>query len=671
MASAYSLLSYFISKAGKAKLPLIAAFFLMVFRAFSEEDENAPPVTWSGGNFMVLCYHDIPARLSEDKYGVDIFSLTKQLEFIRDYGCHFVSAEDIIKASKGEKKLPDKAVLLTFDDAYKSFYESVFPLLKLYGYPCVLAVVSSWIDNPPDDPEYKHGFMTWEQIKELSESGFVEIASHSYDLHKAFQCNPQGNTAPAIITRIYDPAASSYESEGAYAKRLYNDFEMSRKVIWEKTGKYPKVFVWPFGRYTGIAIEEAQKAGFEMMLTLDDGLADINKITAVPRHMLEENPSIDFFVKGFRKTFLNQDRLRIIQADLDLIYDKDPAAQARNLDAFIERIYNIMPSTVFLQAYSDDDADGNIKSVYFPNSVLPMKTDLFNRVSRALSVRGIQVFAWMPMLSIRLPDERENEDLRIKELRDGKTQFPTSWYKNRLSPFRPETAAKLETLYEDLAKNSIIDGIIFQDDGYLNDFEDFSPAASEEYRKITGSGTMPFSKLGNEQKNIWTDLKTDKLIEITERIKKKVLRQRPLVLFARTIYAPVLVKPESEEWFAQNYEKCLRHYDYTVIMAYPKMEDIFFSERWLRSLVRKAKKYPDGLRKTVFKAQAYDWGKDKWISTETVVDWLRVLLAEGAYNVAYYPDDYTVNEPDAKEIRTVISVQDFPAREGQVNGLYP
>jgi len=657
------------------KFLLFSLLLLLSPRSGGEEEYDTfpetPPATWSGGKFMVLCYHDVPTRLNLDKYGVDIFSLTRQLEFMRDYGCHFVSADDIIKASKGEKTLPEKAVLLTFDDAYESFYENVFPLLKLYGYPCVLAVVSSWLDNPPDDPEYTHGFMTWKQIKELSESGIVEIASHSCNMHQAFQCNPQGNTAPAIITRIYNPLAGSYENEKAYKKRLYDDFETSRKTIEEKTGKYPKVLVWPFGRYTGIAIEEAKKTGFEMMLTLDDGLADVRKITAVPRHMLVENPSIDFFVKEFKKIFLYPERLRIIQADLDLIYDSNPEIQAKNLDAFIERIYRIYPSAVYLQAFSDDGADGNIKSVYFPNSVLPMKTDLFNRVSRALSIRGIQVYAWMPMLSICLPDKNENDRLRIMEFKDGKKQFSGAWYQNRLSPFSPDTVAKLETLYEDLAKKSIIDGIIFQDDGYLNDAEDFSPAALIEYKKITGDENIPFGKLTDEQKNKWTDLKTDKLIELTEKLKKKVLLQRPTALFARTIYAPVLSEPESEEWFSQNYEKCLEHYDYTVIMAYPRMEGVFFPERWLRSLVKAAKKYPGAMEKTVFKVQTYNWEKDEWISTEKVVDWLRALLAEGAYNIAYYPDDYTVNEPEAKEIRTVISVEDFPLKKGQVNGLYP
>ncbi|OGV57413.1 MAG: poly-beta-1,6-N-acetyl-D-glucosamine N-deacetylase PgaB [Lentisphaerae bacterium GWF2_52_8] len=636
------------------------------------EGEQAS-ASWGGDKFMVLCYHDVPVRLSEDKYGVDIFSLVKQIEFMRDYGCHFISVDDVLAASRGEKALPDKAVLMTFDDAYESFYKDVFPLLKLYNIPCVLAVVPSWIlAVPQDDPEYKtHVYLQKSQLKELSESGLVEIASHSFNSHRGVLCNPQGNTAPAIIARIYDPQTKLYEDNESYRKRLHEDFEKSRDFLAEATGKAPRIMVWPYGRYTGPAIEEAKKSGFQLMFTLDDGLADAKRsISAIPRHMVVENPSIGMFADAFKKGFFMPTRLRILQADLDLIYDGNPAEQEKNLDKFIERVYRLKPSTVYLQAFCDDGADGNIKSVYFPNRVLPMKADLFSRVSRCLSIRGIQVYAWLPMLSICLPDEKENERLRVREFRDDEIRQATSWYQ-RLSPFSPGTAEKLGMLYEDLAIHSIIDGIIFQDDGYLNDYEDYSSDALAAYKKDVRPDLVPFAKLSDEEKKKWTELKTDKLMELTEYLKKKVLAQRPTAVFARTIYAPVLLNPDSEEWFAQNYKKCLSAYDHTVVMSYPRMEKVYFAESWLRSLVRKAREYPLGLQKTVFKTQAYDWEAKKWIKDDTLVSWLRVLLAEGAEHIAYYPDDYTVDKPGMKSIINIISSQDFPEQKRSRSGLYP
>lgn len=114
-----------------------------------------PARDWHDPRVMILCYHDVPTRVFQDVNGVDLFSLVRELEFMRDYGCHFVSVKDIIAAHQGKKKLPDKAVLLTFDDSYVSFYRNVFPLLKIYHYPCMLAVISGWIDHPPQDAEIK------------------------------------------------------------------------------------------------------------------------------------------------------------------------------------------------------------------------------------------------------------------------------------------------------------------------------------------------------------------------------------------------------------------------------------------------------------------------------------------------------------------------------------
>ena len=80
-----------------------------------------------------------------------------------------------------EQKLPSKAILLTFDDAYVTYYDFVFPLLKEYRIPSVLAVVSGWLDKKPFIVRQK--LMTWAQVNEVAHSGLVEIASHTHNLH--------------------------------------------------------------------------------------------------------------------------------------------------------------------------------------------------------------------------------------------------------------------------------------------------------------------------------------------------------------------------------------------------------------------------------------------------------------------------------------------------------
>ncbi len=216
----------------------------------------------------------------------------------------------------------------------------------------------------------------------------------------------------------------------------------------------------------------------------------------------------------------------------------------------------------------------------------------------------------------------------------------------------------------DLAVHCDISGIIFQDDGYLNDFEDFHPAAAVAYESVAGDRNVPFQKLSSEKQQRWTEKKTDTLIALTERIKRRVLYYRfNEIRFARIIYAPVITNPASEEWFAQNFEKCLDHYDEVVVMAYPRMEEVRRPQHWLTSLVKTVQRYPEGLEQTVFKVQSYDWEKRSWIADRRVVSCLEILLTAGARHVAYYPDDYIENRPDMKLISHLIGSRDFPYKE--------
>ncbi|MBU0758952.1 MAG: poly-beta-1,6-N-acetyl-D-glucosamine N-deacetylase PgaB [Candidatus Omnitrophica bacterium] len=616
------------------------------------------PATAAEGkdDFIVLCYHDMPKEVKLDIYAVDQKSFVQQIEYLTTHGYHFISVNDVIEASEGKKTLPEKAVLLTFDDGYLSYYEFVYPLLELYGYPSLLAVETGWVDKP--DPELTAPLVNWDQLKEMSKSKLVYIASHSNDIHHEVLYNPQGNTSWAAISRIYNPDTGAYESKGDYRKRIHDDLALSKKILKQKLEVDTEAMVWPYGKYNQICVEEAKALGFKLMFYLDDKMAGSDKPYAIPRYMFVDNPKMQDFIKELNADFNKPVKQRVLHTDLDLIYDPDPVKQEKNLDKFIERVFGMKVSTVYLQAFCDKDGDGSISSVYFPNRVLPMRADLFNRVVNQLSIRDIQVYAWMPMLSIALPDKEETDALRIRQFKKGKIELSTSWYP-RLSPFSKEARQKLVMLYEDMAVSSKIDGVFFLDDGYLNDFEDFHPDAQKEYAKITGGEIIPYDKLSPEQKEEWTKLKTGKLIELTDEFKKAVLYYRPQALFARTLYAEVLTDPDSEEWYAQNYAESLKAYDYVVLMAYPKMEEESHSISWLNELVQDAEEYPDGIKKTVFKVQAYDWEREKWIAPKTVSSWLKRLVASGAWNVGYYPDSYILNKPDQDIIRTIMSKEDF------------
>ena len=104
-------------------------------------------------------------------------------------------------------------MLLTFDDGLRSSYTKVFPLLKAYHYPAVMAVVGAWIDLAADGkvdfgPRLftRDDFATWEQLREMQASGLVEIASHTYDLHRGIAPTRRAIRFPRSMIPAYDAA---------------------------------------------------------------------------------------------------------------------------------------------------------------------------------------------------------------------------------------------------------------------------------------------------------------------------------------------------------------------------------------------------------------------------------------------------------------------------------
>jgi len=617
--------------------------------------------------FLVLCYHDVPKVIEHnDRYAVDRRTFIETIEYLRAHDYHFIGIDDVMAAREGRRPLPERSVLLTFDDGYASFYDFVFPLLRQYGYPSVLAVVSGWIDQKPSN--VKQELMTWEQLREVAQSGLVEIASHTHDLHHGIPDNPQGNEGAALVSRRYDPATGQYESDAEFQARLLEDLRLVKQTLEQQLGVPLRAIAWPYGRYNVFMAEEAQQAGFSVLFRLANQLASVRELPAINRVILDKNPAVSMIAKDLKRHFQIPEHQRIVHTDLDLIYDSDPAQTEKNLGQFMDRIVAMKPSAVYLQAFADPEGDSRIREVYFPNRVLPMRADLFSRVAHQLAAREIQVYAWLPMLNIVLPDAAEQAALRVREFHAGGSAPTEAWYPERLSPFSAPARAKLATLYEDLARYAEIDGVLFLDDGYLSDREDFHPDALPIYAAIAGGADRDPEQLTEEQRHRWTSVKTQALIDVTDALREAVVRHRPYALFgpyarfARTLYAPVVTDPEQEEEFAQNYARSLDAYDFVVIMAYPRQEEVARPERWLERLVRIAAAHPQGLEKTVFKIQAYDWERDEWIEAETLNRWLQRLVAAGARHVAYYPDDYTQEQPHAETIRLMMSIEDFPVK---------
>ena len=197
-------------------------------------------------------------------------------------GYKIVSVQNILDAAAGKAQLPDKGALLTFDDGYQSFYTRVFPVLKKHHYPATVALVGAWMDGSAAADEPGKTLLNWDQVREMVQSGLVEVASHSYDLHKSVIANPYANTQ-AAVTRLYDDLMLVYETDEEYRERIHTALLKSAEFIFQHAGVRPRAMVWPYGEYNQITVQASREAGMPMTMGLMDGFITVADISALRR----------------------------------------------------------------------------------------------------------------------------------------------------------------------------------------------------------------------------------------------------------------------------------------------------------------------------------------------------------------------------------------------------
>jgi biofilm PGA synthesis lipoprotein PgaB len=631
-------------------------------------------------SFRVLCYHDIRDNVREsfksfpDSTALDTQDLINQLNWIHENGYQPVSLQQIVDARAGRGQLPEKAILLTFDDGYKSVYTKVFPLLKQFHYPAVIALVGDWLETPADKNVHygddllpRDRFVNWDDVREMVASGLVEVASHTHSMHKGILANPQGNQIPAAVAHAYSPEMKAYETDEQYARRIAADLKRNADLIEREVHVRPRAMVWPYGMYNLPLVKAAADAGMPITMNLESGPnTPQDQLSQVRRSLVTFNFSLADFIQTLRlpATYggVRRPLERVVHVDLDYIYDPDPDHQEANLSKLLDRIKRMHPTTVYLQAYADPDGDGVADALYFPNRHLPMRADLFSRVAWQLRTRvGVKVYAWMPVMAFKLPASDPAAQSVVQTMAGAPAAAREGRY-HRLSLFDPLARKAITEIYEDLGKHAVFAGVLFHDDATLSDYEDASAVALKFYRE---KWQMPASlaEIRNDAnlRRLWTEKKTAYINDFTVTLANILRAYQPALLTARNLYARPVLDPAAQDWYAQDLASFLATYDFTAIMAMPYMEDAQEPVQWLNDLLAKVKEVPGALDKTVFELQSRDWKTVKPIASSVLASQLQQLHLQGARNYGYYPDDFLNNEPDESVIKPVISIEAAPA----------
>ncbi|MGF6600641.1 peptidoglycan/xylan/chitin deacetylase (PgdA/CDA1 family) [Paraburkholderia sp. GAS448] len=382
-------------------LALMLAGICIAARPAFAQRSSAP--TDGSPTFAVVAFHDVvDARRDLDDEAVTAERLVSFFDWLRGNGWTVISLGDLARARHGEKALPARAVLITFDDGYRSLYTRVYPLALAYGYPIVATLVSDWM-APPAGSMVNYGdrmvprerFITWDQAREMQRSGLVEFALHTQSLHDEVVGNPQGNTMPATVTRRYS-AGSGYQSEADFATGLRTDLEAGSATLRRELGRAPRALAWPYGRYNSIGTQAARDAGFEFAFVLDQGPAYLNEPLRITRYLPTYNPPLVELVENLQPD-PNERRVdRLVCLDPAALWAGDENTSNERLGHAIERVRALGVTGVVVDAVRRD-AQGRITAAWFPTGELPLAGDWLSRVAWQMHTRaGVEVYARLP-----------------------------------------------------------------------------------------------------------------------------------------------------------------------------------------------------------------------------------------------------------------------------------
>lgn len=641
-------------------LPLLGALLLCLFSAAVPADTQE--------KLTILSYHEIVDRDQAlvPEYAVSPTMFVRQMDWLRNRGYRFVSVDDVIADQAGKKPLPAKAVLITFDDGYQSVYQNAWPVLKMFRIPAVIAVVGSWLEEK-DTVNFdgrsipREKLLSWYQLREMRQTGLMEIGSHSFDLHKGIQGNPQGNMQPATTTRRYLSQELRHESEASYAQRIQTDLRRNSDLIRRHTGHAPRVIAWPYGRYNNTTRTIAEKLGMPVGLSLDDGanmqgtpLWGLRRIL-VERTMALWDLNREIAIRN--QNLSDNDRpQKIMHVDMDYLYDANPEQQEKNLSHLLDRIGAMGVNTVYLQAYADPDGNGSADAVYFPNRHLPMRADLFNRVAWQIRTRTPvkRLYAWMPTLAWELPAGHPASADRVVTLPSEKSDHVNMGYL-RLSPFSLRARSVIRDIHEDLARAAPFDGLLFHDDLTLSDYEDGSAFGLKTYREWGLPDSLAEIRANDDLIGRWTILKINALDDFAMEMADVVRQEQPSLKTARNLYARVALNPKAEVWYSQSLDNSIARYDFTAIMAMPYMENVADVQSFFHQLVASVNDHPGAMKKVVFELQSIDWRNgNRVIPSQEMANTIRQLYDEGVQHTGYYPDQLFRNHPDPAVLKPVL-----------------
>lgn len=251
--------------ASLAAAALCVTVFGALGRAYAAASERQEADGYSR-QLPIIMYHSVvnDPSLAGD-YVVTPAELEEDLVWLSENGYTAVLPRELPDFVEGGGELPEKPVILSFDDGCYNNYYYALPLIEKYGFRAVFAPVGEWTEQAAaeETPSRVYSYMDAENLRTCALSGRIEIADHTYSMHD--------------LDKRRGVLPKAGESAGDYRRTFWCDLDRSRRLIEKITGEPPVTLVYPYGFCSGDTEALAAELGYRVTFGCEEKVNTVSR----------------------------------------------------------------------------------------------------------------------------------------------------------------------------------------------------------------------------------------------------------------------------------------------------------------------------------------------------------------------------------------------------------
>src|SRR5213596_1422697 len=238
------------------------------------------PVVDQTAQVIIFCYHRLVDKIRYPGTEITPAAFEAQMKELKDRGITVIPMQDLLAWKRGEKNIPPRCAVISFDDGWKSQYEVAWPIMKKFGYPFTMFLYCEGVAGGSLGGGQA---ITWEQLADMRDNG-IDIEAHS----ATHQDLREGHTVMVI-----EPGGKRTKKKltGAeYEQWLQNEVVGCKQLLEQRLGIKVNCFAVPFGNYNDHVKEVARNAGYEAMFTVyGQPITFTSPLNSLGRYAIEEN----------------------------------------------------------------------------------------------------------------------------------------------------------------------------------------------------------------------------------------------------------------------------------------------------------------------------------------------------------------------------------------------